>query len=69
MEQYVVRLFAFMPDRTLDQVILTRQMCYEVGWLAGKLDTALQVIISLLKMLSTIHCPINDLLHPKYDTF
>ncbi|BFZ01826.1 hypothetical protein BsWGS_04865 [Bradybaena similaris] len=42
MEQYVVRLFAFMPDRTLDQVILTRQMCYEVGWLAGKLDAVLQ---------------------------
>ncbi|CAG5126838.1 unnamed protein product, partial [Candidula unifasciata] len=42
MEKYVVRLFVFMPDETLDQVALSHQLCYEVGWLAGKLDSVLQ---------------------------
>ncbi|GFO02567.1 hydroxylysine kinase [Plakobranchus ocellatus] len=39
---HLARLFEFMPGKTLDKVPLTNQLCYEIGWFAGKLNITLK---------------------------
>ncbi|CAL1526724.1 unnamed protein product [Lymnaea stagnalis] len=41
-EKNIVRMFSYIPGKTLDQVQLTLQLCFEIGWYAAKMDAILK---------------------------